>query len=123
MVARCTGALLGMLCVVALASPQGEPHSYADYHQHLFSPEIARRSPSLQPIAAADLVPLLDAAGIERAAVLSLGYQFGNPNRPPVEDEYRARQGRERLDQPRSRSIPTAARWLLRRQSTPRLRP
>jgi len=88
MVARCTGALLGILCVVALASPQGEPHSYADYHQHLFSPEIARRSPSLQPIAAADLVPLLDAAGIERAAVLSLGYQFGNPNRPPVEDEY-----------------------------------
>jgi hypothetical protein len=27
-------------------------------------------------------------AGIGRAVVLSLGYQFGNPNRPPVEDEY-----------------------------------
>ncbi len=29
-------------------------------------------------------------AGIRRAVVLSLAYQFGNPNRPPVENEYDA---------------------------------
>lgn len=34
------------------------------------------------------LIRLLDAAGIERAVVLSTAYQFANPNRPHVEDEY-----------------------------------
>jgi predicted TIM-barrel fold metal-dependent hydrolase len=31
---------------------------------------------------------LLAAAGTRRALVLSVAYQFGNPNRPVVEDEY-----------------------------------
>jgi predicted TIM-barrel fold metal-dependent hydrolase len=31
---------------------------------------------------------LLDAAGIQRALVLSIAYQFGNPNKPKVENEY-----------------------------------
>jgi predicted TIM-barrel fold metal-dependent hydrolase len=39
-------------------------------------------------VTAADLISLLDAAGIRRALVLSVAYQFGNPNRPAVEDEY-----------------------------------
>jgi predicted TIM-barrel fold metal-dependent hydrolase len=39
---------------------------------------------------AAELVTLLDEAGIRRAVVLSLGYQYGNPNKPPVPDEYSA---------------------------------
>jgi predicted TIM-barrel fold metal-dependent hydrolase len=34
------------------------------------------------------MVQLLDQAGIRRAAVLSLAYSYGNPNRPPVEREY-----------------------------------
>jgi predicted TIM-barrel fold metal-dependent hydrolase len=33
-------------------------------------------------------VRLLDEAGIRQALVLSLAYQYGNPNRPPVENEY-----------------------------------
>jgi hypothetical protein len=33
-------------------------------------------------------VRLLDAAGIRQALVLSLAYQYGNPNRPPAENEY-----------------------------------
>jgi hypothetical protein len=37
---------------------------------------------------AKELVAQMDAAGIRRAAVLSIAYQFGNPNRPPVEKEY-----------------------------------
>jgi predicted TIM-barrel fold metal-dependent hydrolase len=39
---------------------------------------------------ATELVKLLDEAGIRRAVVLSLGYQYGNPNKPPVPDEYSA---------------------------------
>jgi predicted TIM-barrel fold metal-dependent hydrolase len=60
----------------------------ADYHQHLLSPAIAARPPGGEAFDATQLIALLDAAGIERALVLSLAYQWGNPNRPPVDDEY-----------------------------------
>ena len=60
----------------------------ADYHQHLFSPNIARLAPGLKPLTAADLIALLDKAGIRRAVVLSIAYQFSNPNKPPAENEY-----------------------------------
>ena len=61
-----------------------------DHHQHLFSPAVQKVSPTLPPMNATELVKLLDEAGIRRAVVLSLGYQFGNPNKPPVPDEYSA---------------------------------
>jgi uncharacterized protein len=59
-----------------------------DYHQHLFSPGIAKLAPGLNPLRAADLIALLDQAGIERAVVLSVAYQYSSANRPPIEDEY-----------------------------------
>ena len=31
---------------------------------------------------------MLDAAGVRQALLLSLAYQYGNPNNPPVQDEY-----------------------------------
>ena len=43
-----------------------------------------------QPVTADALVAQLDAAGIERAVVLSLGYWFGSPNGKRVDDEYGA---------------------------------
>lgn len=62
-----------------------------DHHQHLFSPMVLALGPAaargFAPITAKDLVALLDSAGIRRALVLSLGYQYGNPN-ITVEDEY-----------------------------------
>jgi uncharacterized protein len=61
-----------------------------DHHQHLFSPAVQKISPTLQPMNATELVKLLDEAGIRRAVVLSLGYQYGNPNKPLVPDEYAA---------------------------------
>src|SRR6478735_8428656 len=61
-----------------------------DHHQHLFSPAVHKVSPTLSPMNAAELVKLLDEAGIRRAVVLSVGYQFGNPNKPLVPDEYSA---------------------------------
>jgi hypothetical protein len=59
-----------------------------DHHQHLFSSSTAERSPSLAALDAARLIELLDAAGIGRAAVLSVAYQLGGANRPRVDDEY-----------------------------------
>jgi uncharacterized protein len=58
-----------------------------DYHQHLFSPALAAAmsppapAPPMRPVTAADLIALLDAAGIERAVVLSTGYVFEQPSR------------------------------------------
>ena len=65
----------------------------ADHHQHLFSPAVAALiSPPapekpIAPILAADVIKLLDEAGIKRAVVLSVAYLWGNPNRS-VENEY-----------------------------------
>jgi predicted TIM-barrel fold metal-dependent hydrolase len=59
-----------------------------DYHQHLLSPSAARLGSLPRPFTAQDLIALLDAAGVRRAVVLSLAYQYGNPNKPPVADEY-----------------------------------
>src|SRR5215470_6523413 len=60
-----------------------------DYHQHLYSPEAgARSSPGPKGIDADDLIAQLDAAGIQRAVVLSVAYDLSNPNKPTVPDEY-----------------------------------
>ena len=75
------------LAVLSFTPLYDESQPLIDYHQHLFSPNAARLS-GVQPITASDLAALLDAAGIRRALVLSVAYQFGNPNKPLVEDEY-----------------------------------
>lgn len=59
-----------------------------DYHQHLLSPSAAKLGSLPAPWTVRDLIPLLDTAGVRRAVILSLAYQYGNPNKPPVEDEY-----------------------------------
>jgi hypothetical protein len=60
-----------------------------DYHQHLYSPDAgASSSPGPKGIDARFLIAQLDAAGIERAVVLSVAYSFSNPNKPPVPNEY-----------------------------------
>ena len=56
-----------------------------DHHQHLFSPALAEVV-KLTPISAADLVKLLDEAGIKRAVVLSTAYSFSNPSRKIAND-------------------------------------
>jgi predicted TIM-barrel fold metal-dependent hydrolase len=59
-----------------------------DHHQHLFSASTTQLSSGLEQIDSGNLIALLDSSGIRRAVVLSVAYQFGNPNRPGVEDEY-----------------------------------
>jgi predicted TIM-barrel fold metal-dependent hydrolase len=69
----------------AVARAQRTP--VADHHQHLFSPALAAAmsppapAPPTPPSTAADLVALLDEAGIRRAVVLSTGYIFEQPSR------------------------------------------
>jgi uncharacterized protein len=80
--------LCWVLAACGVGSPQAPSAVTVDHHQHLFSPAVAAFSPGLELVTATDLVALLDAAGIRRAAVFSQAYQFGNPNRPPVTNEY-----------------------------------
>jgi predicted TIM-barrel fold metal-dependent hydrolase len=72
----------------SLATPRAQSPASIDHHQHLFSPTAVALAPGIATVSADDLVELLDKAGIQRAVVLSIAYQFGNPNRPAVEDEY-----------------------------------
>jgi len=97
------GARLSRAFVVALlvaaalerAAAQSAPR--ADHHQHLFSPALAALiSPPppaapTTPIDAAQLVSLLDAAGIRRAAVLSVAYIWGSPARAIENDREKVR--------------------------------
>jgi uncharacterized protein len=78
--------LYAVVTILLVSAPQGQSPPRGDHHQHLFSPAIAELI-SATPIAAADLIALLDAAGIKRAAVLSVAYMFGSPSRT-VENEY-----------------------------------
>ena len=83
-------SLLGAVAAVA-AVGQAPPGPLADHHQHLFGPAIVARATTPMEMVDADrLIGLLDQAGIRQAAVLSLAYMYGNPNRPPVEHEYEA---------------------------------
>ena len=83
-------SLVGAVAAVA-AVGQAPPGPLADHHQHLFGPAIVARATTPMEMVDADrLIGLLDQAGIRQAAVLSLAYMYGNPNRPPVEHEYEA---------------------------------
>jgi predicted TIM-barrel fold metal-dependent hydrolase len=79
-----------LFLILFLLSPAllAQSRPQIDYHQHLLSPSAAKLGGLPTTFTARDLVALLDAAGVQRALVLSLAYQFGNPNRPPVKDEY-----------------------------------
>jgi predicted TIM-barrel fold metal-dependent hydrolase len=77
-----------MAAVLLLGIPGDSPRPAIDYHQHLLSPSAARLGSLPNTFTARDLIALLDAAGVQRALVLSLAYQYGNPNKPAVKDEY-----------------------------------
>ncbi len=83
---------IGILCCALAIFPLRSLHAQSlplvDHHQHLFGPNIKKQTPALQTVEASDLIALLDLAGIRRALVLSIAYQFSNPNKPSVEDEY-----------------------------------
>ena len=77
-----------LILALALQAPGRDVSPLVDHHQHLFDAASASLAPGIEQIDAARLVALLDDAGIRRAVVLSVAYQFGNPNKPAVPDEY-----------------------------------
>jgi predicted TIM-barrel fold metal-dependent hydrolase len=66
----------------------GQSIPLVDYHQHLFRPAPAGQAFGPPAISGTDLIKLLDQARTQRAVVLSVAYQFGNPNKPPLSDEF-----------------------------------
>jgi predicted TIM-barrel fold metal-dependent hydrolase len=84
--ARTTLLALALAHMPQIAS--AGPPRLTDHHQHLFSPTIVAGAPTLKVVEGKELIRLLDAAGIDRAVILSTAYQFGNPNKPAVADEY-----------------------------------
>jgi predicted TIM-barrel fold metal-dependent hydrolase len=84
--------LLRILALIILATvARGQTPPVADHHQHIFSPPLVKLllpgAAESQTLAAADVVALLDKAGIRRALLLSVAYTWGNPART-IEDEY-----------------------------------
>src|SRR6185503_2543128 len=85
-----------VLCTILLVLPilpvtQSPPAPVIDSHQHLFSPAAASLvtgNPNSPGISARNLIELLDAAGIQRALVLSVAYTWGKASRAPVAHEY-----------------------------------
>lgn len=61
------------------------PPPRVDHHQHLLSPALAKVWKQ-EPVLVERLIAQLDEAGIQRALVLSLAYNWGRPGRPG--DEY-----------------------------------
>src|SRR3978361_2007535 len=81
--------LLAIITAFGIFLPLSSSAETIDYHQHLYSPEAgARSTPGLKGIDARDLITQLDAAGIQRAVVLSVAYSFSNPNKPSIPNEY-----------------------------------
>lgn len=83
---------LGTLAAWKLPAEMRPSAEIIDYHQYLYSPNAAARTSAggkgWKGIDAKALIADLDAAGIERAVVLSVAYDFANPHKPVVPNEY-----------------------------------
>jgi predicted TIM-barrel fold metal-dependent hydrolase len=84
-----TGRLIAFVVLSVVLARRGNAQEapLADHHQHLFSPAVVAAGETMQQITVDDLIAHLDAAGIRRAVVLSLGYILGVPNKT-AQDEY-----------------------------------
>ena len=83
-------ALLLSSCATVAPRPARELTPYADYHQHLVSPEFAPVAKLPQRDAKA-LLAELDAAGIHKAIVLSTGYSFADERKKLSDPDGRTR--------------------------------
>ena len=81
------GQVRAIIAIWAIALAHAEASSLIDHHQHLMSPRALSVFSSPKPITAADLIAQMNAAGIDRAVVLSAAYGFSNPFKKPGPDE------------------------------------
>ncbi|MFN7924054.1 MAG: amidohydrolase family protein [Bryobacteraceae bacterium] len=73
------------LALFALAAIPLAAQPLADHHMHLLHLGPA---PPGYPSTAEETIRQMDAVGVRWGVLLSAAYQFGNPFRPPVENEY-----------------------------------
>jgi predicted TIM-barrel fold metal-dependent hydrolase len=85
--ARIAAVLLAVCTATAHAQLDGTLVPQVDHHQHLLSPTLAKLWSQPAPVTADILLGQLEAAGIERALVLSLAYAHGSPS-VRADDEY-----------------------------------
>ena len=85
---RSCGQILAVLAAYAIAPGAAVAASLTDHHQHLFSPEALSVFSAPRPVTGENLIAEMDAAGIDRAVILSTAYGFSNPFRNPGSDEY-----------------------------------
>jgi predicted TIM-barrel fold metal-dependent hydrolase len=85
-------AALGMFASWRSSAEMKSSAEIIDSHQYLYSPHAAARTSAggktWKGIDAKTLIADLDAAGIQRAVVLSVAYDFANPHKPAVPNEY-----------------------------------
>src|SRR5690242_17329334 len=79
---------IAILAAWAITLAPAEAANLIDHHQHLASPQALSVFSAPKAITAADLIAQMDAAGIDRAVVLSDAYGFSNPFKNPGPDEY-----------------------------------
>lgn len=72
-----------LIFLLALVCSSAQPA--VDHHQHFLRSAVA--PPEGFALSAHDLIAQMDEAEVQRAVVLSIAYQFGNPRRPSI-DEY-----------------------------------
>lgn len=72
-------------CVVAAADVSAPP---VDHHQHLLAPAMIAENQ--QPIDAASVIALLDAAGIQRAVLLSNAFRYADHEKVKAENDWTA---------------------------------
>ena len=80
--------VLAILPAWAIVLAPAQAANIIDHHQHLFSPQVLSVFSAPKAITAADLIAQMDAAGVDRAVVLSTAYEFSNPFKKPGPDEY-----------------------------------
>ena len=80
------GQVLAILPAWAIVLASAQAASVIDHHQHLMSPQALSVFSAPKTITAADLIAEMDAAGIDRAVVLSAAYGFSNPFKKPGPD-------------------------------------
>src|SRR5215831_6525601 len=82
-----TGLLAVLATNWAIGLTSAQAGNLIDHHQHLISPQALCVFSPPKAITAADLIAQMDAAGIDRAVVLSDAYGFSNPFKNPGPDE------------------------------------
>src|ERR1700733_142898 len=95
--------------MILLGALPGRAQPLIDYHQHLLSPFPRPNLARSQAVQRRRSDRSAGRSRVRRAVVLSLAYQHGNPNKPPVAQEHDRVKKKTTGRHARSRNIPSAS--------------